>query len=321
MKEKRQARLEEFLRMDQQKQREYDFREEIVIFPNEDPLERFIIYKAIGIGEKKSEYKQGTLGLDETLGIYKNYQNCVLIPKGEADQSPLFQEIWRCLWDEKYLTACMDGERLKGDTMNSAYTTLNQLFQSNGIKAGSNLKVLYFCMQDDGRKLIHSCAGAEEFLRVSYTLGNFIPVPPAFQKRGYGTPSKDYWDLALLAIYDYYHGTNYSFPPFSLRWLVGDVGSAKKCQRWLKCFSCWDDFVERNYLQPFVGPYGFPRELWKEHFTGDVMPLTESQFEEFFTNASSWILARGNRIAIAVKDKMKENPDLEELAEQMSEAE
>ena len=49
------------------------------------------------------------------------------------------------------------------------------------------------------------------------------------------------------------------------------------------------------------------------------MPQTESQFEEFFTNASSWISERGEKIAGKVHEKLKGKSDQElgDLAKQM----
>lgn len=68
------------------------------------------------------------------------------------------------------------------------------------------------------------------------------------------------------------------------------------------------------------GGYGKPKELWKGHFnSSSKTPESGEQFEQFFINASSWIMARGNRIAITIKGKMegKSDQELENLAERM----
>lgn len=167
---------------------------------------------------------------------------------------------------------------------------------------------------------------AKEFIPFVHTAGNFIPAPSEFSTgRGVYNIERfpcDYLDLALLAIYHYYHEASCAFPFSSLRWLVGSMEKVKQVQAWLNSFGCWDQFVERNYFQPFVsgpecGPYGCPHELWDGHFTGEIMPQRESDFEQFFVNARIRILKRGQLIADAVKEKLAENSNLNKLAEQM----
>lgn len=193
----------------------------------------------------------------------------------------------------------------RGDTMNSWQTTLNKF-------------------DEVGHWPVYP-AYVTEFMNVVYTIGNFIPVPlvPSFNKWR-NSLVRDYWDLTLRAIYRLYTGglpgkfeeENWD----KWRKLFED----EKIELWLgqygKGQQGWDNFVERNFLQDFVGlieggGYGKPKELWKGHFTGNVKPTQPQQFEQFFTNASSWILARGNRIAIAVGKKNEQ--ELKDMAGRM----
>ena len=95
---------------------------------------------------------------------------------------------------------------------------------------------------------------------------------------------------------------------FDLSWLLPFVSQdgIKACEAWLDSFPSWDAFVEGSFLQDFVhstsGGYGMPRELWRGHFSGHVMPQGD-QREAFFTNASAWISARGARLAIALEKR------------------
>lgn len=153
---------------------------------------------------------------------------------------------------------------------------------------------------------------AEEFFRLYHTVGNFIPWPDGCNvPRGRGA-TRDYWDWCLKDIYKWYqdnpdctkrHTANHD----ALKKLVG---SRKVILgKWLATFTSWNDFVEKNYIQDFVnqsagGGYGEPKELWEGHFTKGVMPKEKTDFEQFFTNASAWITARGVRIALAVKEAL-----------------
>lgn len=80
-----------------------------------------------------------------------------------------------------------------------------------------------------------------------------------------------------------------------------------KC--WLDGYGSWDAFVEGNFLQDFVDEktkngYGMPKPLWTGHFDNPGLPK-EGKFEEFFTNAATWIMARGKRIAIAMAETLR----------------
>ena len=161
-----------------------------------------------------------------------------------------------------------------------------------------------------------------DFMQVVYTIGNFIPAPSAFQKRG-SCPSRDYWDLALAAIYHYYQSpdkivcedTDCTFirpKPYSVRWLLDGIKNAENCKPWLNCFESWDNFVEENFMQPFLknsekvnGHYGPPDELWEGHFDCGGIPQREEEFQQFFTNATQRILARGEMIAKKVKETIE----------------
>lgn len=184
------------------------------------------------------------------------------------------------------------------------------------------------------------------FIRQIDTLGNFIPVPYISENEGeFNSPrgcgsSKDYWDLALVCFYNYYaektghpHITNNGQKIYTLEWLLGarDKDPEKRdcktsanvnlCKKWLDCFVSWNHFVGKNFLQDFVnqegGGYGQPKELWFGHFDGKRLPEKQEQFDAFFCNASSQIIARGLRIAMAAKDCLHDK-NLEQLAKRMT---
>lgn len=133
-----------------------------------------------------------------------------------------------------------------------------------------------------------------DFLDVVYTIGNFIPLPQNRNKY------EDYWDLFLAGVYNYFHSEK----------VINIEELSDIYINWLKnCYeegeNGWNEFVERNYMQPFVkeledGNFGEPLELWDGHFNGEMLPNEEWQFKQFFVNARERILARGWLIAEAL---------------------
>lgn len=296
----------------------YDFREEIIQFPSDDPVDRYYIYKAIGIAETDNDLTYQ----DQISGEYK-----VIVEKGEADRSELLKDIYQHIWKTEYLDVCTrNGTEFSGDTMNSIFTTFTKWLSAvqaiKGPGQWSNRKVLqrYIDKNEKNESILYAAVKEDKdrvlsFFKSSYTLGNFIPAPAVFQQRGF-SPSKDYWDLALAAIYNYYRSNDkvgkdtvctFIRPePYSLEWLLRGEKNAEKCKPWLDRFKTWDNFVEQNFMQPFTvtenGSYGPPVPLWDDHFLKGGLPQNEDQFQQFFTNATERILARGELIAKKVKE-------------------
>ena len=271
----------------------YDFREEIIQFPSDDPVDRYYIYKAIGIAETDNDLTYQ----DQISGEYK-----VLVEKGEADRSELLKDIYQHIWKTEYLDVCTrNGTEFSGDTMNSIFTTFTKWLSAvqaiKGPGQWSNRKVLqrYIDKNEKNESILYAAVKEDKdrvlsFFKSSYTLGNFIPAPAVFQQRGF-SPSKDYWDLALAAIYNYYRSNDkvgkdtvctFIRPePYSLEWLLRGEKNAEKCKPWLDRFKTWDNFVEQNFMQPFTvtenGSYGPPVPLWDDHFSTHtrflVLPL------------------------------------------------
>ncbi len=234
---------------------------------------------------------------------------------------------------------------LRGDTMNSYATTIHHYIREQWIPAPNHTEE----MVDDriitkDTKIISALGSWEDvilrhygyfrnvlpisghkFVFLNHTIGNFIPVPFICGKgkgkfnapRGINA-SADYWDLALLCIYNHYFSIQDS--RYDLKWLLGNDQNVELCQDWLDGFgskaSGWNTFVEQNSMQKFVDQKGMPKELWDGHFAGEVMPGEEEHYDKFFKNASSWIEARGITIAKKIKEALKDE-DLTALAKKM----
>lgn len=311
--------LDSFQNLDDLKK--YDFKKEVVQFDKEDEITKFNVYEASG------EFGVAAEEIGKLYAKYKyNYND------KEADSCSLMQEIYAKLWKNVLLECYI------GDTMNSCNTILNELFSKKKkyILQSANLTqdkkqelekvtswskrasiLLYMNDKKKYDEIINLYNGVKSFLTVAYTLGNFIPVPPGFNARG-TSKIKDYWDLTLLAIYNWF--MEQTKKPIVYNITLIDVVKTQKnkeaCEEWLKCFKddndelSWDVFVEKNYLQAFVksnesnngNKYGMPKELWDGHFGGDVLP-TKDDISQFFTNASEWIAARGERMVDALNEK------------------
>ena len=221
---------------------------------------------------------------------------------------------------------------LRGDTMNSCVTTLNLLPGKVKIKVEKETFEEDISLIGSSLEEILTDSGIE-LLSKYHTIGNLIPIPFVGRWEGqFNCPrgtgkSKDYWDLALLAFYKHYHPeiNEFTYMKKPLQWLLGNDQNATLCKKWLDGFgsgaSGWNAFVEQNFMQDFVnqldGQFYLPKELWVGHFKHEVPVLpNENDFDQFFTNASAWITARGIRIAIKIKEKLKNN-DLTALAEEM----
>lgn len=199
--------------------------------------------------------------------------------------------------------------------MNSVQTTFNQLLacyykEKNMYKSSATLKyiiALYYENELD-KEHLHD---AEALMDVYHTIGNYMPVPNGVNTWK-ASAFKDYFDLFLAFIYNYYNAKTIlvSNEYFGIR-LKGTI--LEEFDEWLENFDSWDVFVEKNYLQHFVkknadGTYGEPEELWKGHFGGAVLPETIDQCNEYFKNAHDWILKRGE---LMVKAMRKENSAME----------
>lgn len=328
MESKKSAGLERFQARPRQNQIEYDFREEIIDFGGvSDPAIRHAVYQAVCIGAHPSSYG-GKFGFDAAQMLCHTYQGRILAP-GEPDSCPLFQDIWRRLWQGKsYLLPCLKGGQVQGDTMNSISTTLNELFRPQlgkrvlGFEGWGKVTTVWLYAQQDGDyrgvygDVLAACPGAEEFLRAAYTMGNLTPVPDDCNRpRGFGH-TRDYWDLALWCIYRRYHDKTSRHDRY-LELLLdrpGDSGEIQRYSGWLSAFGSWEAFVEANFMQPFLAEDGSPKPLWEGHIQGfeafaaddpsskspaNILPAGE-QISAYFTNAASAIRARSELIADAL---------------------
>lgn len=143
-----------------------------------------------------------------------------------------------------------------------------------------------------------------KFIKCNHTLGNFIPVPFKSGGRNFNSArynaTNDFWDLTLYYIYCWYNPEEKKNlekddsnevkvcdceKNEDLYKLLGENSkNVERCIEWLKAFGSWNEFVEKNFLQPFVYKfecesdnaeekvYGIPKMLWRNDDKGYKYP-------------------------------------------------
>lgn len=267
----------------------------------------------------------------------------------------LWNEVFKKMQDEKHIDIMLDNKNICGDTMNSIWFTLDRVYEKEieteeqceqRVKRG-NISKRYLLnryvesryssveeirnlnihedLKEDANKCefvsnLDKIRGLRAFLESAHTLGNFIPVPEGCnQPRGsYFGELRDYWDLTLLIIYNYYTGKKDDIRKIVEKVSVNEGENkeekieelTKRYKEWLDSFGNWDNFVRKNYMRAFVNikeygkekydeneHYDMPRELWDGHFKafserGVALPENTEQAEQFFERTSFCIHER-----------------------------
>lgn len=156
---------------------------------------------------------------------------------------------------------------------------------------------------------------AMKLIEVNHTLGNFIIIPKGCNKPRYSS-LKDYWDLTLLCIYNYY------FKIEDEKYCIEKISGKENKEQYkayLDTFKTWENFIKVNFLESFVKlkkdndgnivSYDKPKELWEGHFKGELLPTNIDQCIEYFNNSAEWIKERTTAMVNAlnpVKNKETE---------------
>lgn len=295
-----------------------------------NPISKYCIYKAYFRAQESNWISRGKKLYNEGFLFSKNCHESYAGIIDPDSKSPLLQEIYRLLWDKECLAYSLsenkNGEpQVNADTMNSAQTTLNQTMERFNIgtacdpkgKASTNRLIYLYAKDGDNLSVkLEDVVGLRPFLLAYHTLGNFIPTPFNTERTA---RTKDYWDLTLRRIYKWYCAKSEEDKNDELHNLLLDKENVVEgCRQWLLAFGTWDNFVEMNYLQDFVnvdanGICGAPKELWEGHFSKALLPENEEDIKQFYTNASSWIRSRGNCMIIALKEKLRQNKNKDNI--------
>ena len=335
----------------EKKPEDYDFVEdtvsgdELTEYQKQDILRKFFLYKVdtTHMGKMRSYANDLESNYDERFIEFIEFSKLLGLQDPDS-HSELLQGIYKILWPtlvDKPFMINSDGN-IASDTMTSAQTSVTAATntKNNEYQTDESFKIIYKADPKQGKKVpwnkgittnvgielaanentTHFCEklrktypDLESFIKSYHTIGNYCPVPVGCNgPRGKG-PTKDYWDLALLAIYKYYMGNGEANISEMLQKKEAET---KRYLKWLDSFGSWDEFVKANYMQAFVGDpdpkkdqeFGCPKELWDGHFAGKVLPEVndkQNQFEEFFSNAAAWISARGKQMVEELREKVQ----------------
>ncbi len=269
--------------------------------------------------EKSEDYYKGLSGMEKFMAYYadgwkklepdaqdcakETSDNCGKVIDPDSNSEEL-QGIYQKMWgDNEALEKCSE---ITGDTLNSAWTTLNKLFGEFGYYRKlfgdyennmSRVKILsqYYAGNGEQKEKFAFLEERNEFLdfaKAYHTLGNFMPVPVGCNQPRGRSSVQDYWDLTLLNIWKYYSEGQKQY-------IEKNVGASmlEKYREWLDAFGTWEEFINKNYLEAFVNDNGEPKELWDGHFEqyvkgGTALPTSEEQCWDYFGNAAKRINER-----------------------------
>lgn len=303
----------------------------------DDKIYNFFIYM---MNDKEVDFRKydgdDELFINAKEKVIEELKKIGPVIKHPDSNSPLLQEIYKKLWNVKKYLNKYDNETISGETLNSVLTTLinlykimeksgkynKELYERNHLQRNQAVSIMFITSkyltqykfenefkdkngiirEHEIIKNILENKHFEKLVKSYHTLGNFMPFPDDCNgPRGIGS-LKDYFDLTLLHIYNYYNDKN---KPRNIDEIVKIVGENHKdvFKKWLDSFddtnNIWHDFIEKNYLEFFVeeknGEKYYPKELWEGHFNdkASVAPTTEEQCIDYFKNASDWINKRG----------------------------
>lgn len=222
-------------------------------------------------------------------------------------------------------------KNIQGDTMNTVQSVLNSyiekcleekkypFFKEEICKISKKDYFGYFlelfCQHEKDIREELEGINAPKLMKTYHTLGNFIIIPTGCNAPRGSCILKDFWDLTLACIYNWYSQKEKredrivkvigGMPlEYNIGMIFAEESDIEKYVKWLNLFGTWEQFVKANYLddrygldnfvsKDNVGNYGRPRELWPGHFEGKVMPTTNEEYSKFFTNSSEYIKNRG----------------------------
>ena len=191
----------------------------------------------------------------------------------------------------------------RGDTMTSIWTILKEYIKLKTAvyKIADNDSWENFIIRNVNNIKISDDCG--QFIQLGHSIGNFIPVPPGFNVGRSNWGKWDSWDLTLTQIYQWYMDNRTPGNHFNNnaldRLFENDryrQTTVETCQKWLRSFGTWENFVKQNYLESFLDRNGIPKKFFKKHTLDYPLPNMLQECEEFFRTVNECIKNRGKSI-------------------------
>lgn len=184
---------------------------------------------------------------------------------------------------------------IRGETMNSFLTTFTraivkssnryQVYKEIGINSNEFLNKQYPILYKNDNYEKFDIIGKnqdsfEKFAELTHTIGNFI-VLPHWMNTGRYNFSKDYWDLTLLSLYEWFNA-----------FLTEDEP--------------WNKFIKNYYLQPYVNSNYQPEIFWENHSFRNKELEDAEEFPIFLKKVNERIEERGKFIIKQICDKLNQ---------------
>ena len=186
----------------------YDFSDEGASYSycNLEPIERFFIYMTSVKRDWEKYIPQSDL--NKKRGTNKDPDS----------HSELLQKIYSILWKiPECMKYCL---YIQGETLNSVNTTLWKLtgrgIENNISKYFEDKDNFLSSRRDDKEQF-------KNFVGIYHTLGNFMPIPVGCNapRGAKDSPVRDYWDLTLKCIKNYYDAFERQIPIIPYRTIFG----------------------------------------------------------------------------------------------------
>lgn len=185
----------------------------------------------------------------------------------------------------------------RGDTMTSVWTIVKeyvkQKTQTYEIEEDDRWE--YFILRNINEIDISENMG--QFIKLCHTEGNFIPVPMGFNTGRSNFGKWDSWDLTLSQIYEWYRNNsgivaNHEALEKLFSTAENQEYCVSQCVMWLRQFKTWNNFIEQNYLQPFVNKNDTPIVFFENHSLSNALPKSLDEFESFVQTVNECITKR-----------------------------
>lgn len=269
----------------------------------ENPIEKFLIYKSIKTDIGNIDvYNNAKTKQEEDKKLYVSIED----PDLKSNNEGILKYIYS-------LSGMRNEFNPLSDAMTSILTPIASAYQmflepdlKANVKYGNKRITIKQLLEmrtikdyDIINKLIE-IEGLLKFAQFGFTIGNFIPVPPGFNRERSNGGKNDSWDLTLMKINDWFKKGNDDVIFVDL--LHNKCEKKENVLNWLKSYgdneNGWKKFIINNYLEDFVDKEFNPIEFCENHNWGHINiddPI------KFMCSCSKCICKRGERIIEEIK--------------------
>ena len=288
----------------------------------DDILKKYFVYRAGLYKETHNDLliKQVQPTVNSFVEKSKLYKT-----KDPDQYSVLLRQVYLHLWGYIYLNKYCNCS----DTMTSAQILLNQCIKCLPKNNRDELNCIYENRNKDVKGTVNStialaaCNQQTKFLdsisecipefcrfvALYHTIGNYSPIPEGFNVPRSNGGKKDFWDLTLMCIKEYFFESDIEKKKriVSIDLLNNHKYSNSEIViEWLNYFGNgkdgWKRFVEINLFQDFVDDKYEVIPFWDNHNIDNLkLPMDQKTLSSALTTICDLIESRGDRIVSIIK--------------------